>query len=64
MMGRDNAARNLTNIELTVRRSVTYLSLLLPLRLASVGLPLPSVDWPTIVQTQNLSIKTCGTEGI
>ena len=64
MMGRDNAASNLTNIELTVRRSVTYLLLFLPLRLASVGLLLPSADWPTIVQTQNLSIKTCGTEGI
>lgn len=63
-MGRDNAARNLTNIELTVRRSVTYLLLVLPLRLAPVGLSLPSEDWPTIVQTQNLSIKTRGTEGI
>ena len=64
MMGRDNAASNLANMELTVRRSFTYLLLFLPLRLASAGLPLPSVDLPTIVQTQNLSIKTCGTEGI
>ena len=63
-MGRDNAASNLANMELTVRRSFTYLLLSLPLRLVSVGLPLPSADWLTIVQTQNLSIKTCGTEGI